>query len=342
MRIHRIKPIYGRLFFVKDLGIFQLDEDYRYILGRSEVYFFAQKCTNPISIAAFVNWQQYAKRHNKRTLDFSDLAKFVDKIRKVEEKRLILMQLRQGNAQENIAPVDNKIIAEMLFEGSIDYQSEKASSRDMPSKEELKQEGLEERSIMWLNGFFKEDAVSRFYLNLRQVTDDKFKLPDSPLVRNYMLIQSTTGKQNIVFIIINNTIIEVDVNAQLQMNNQKGHYELVTKKYGTFQNIDPQTRYMYGRQRIFIVLVNTSTKPFAENEDLDIDAEDQAEELQDEISRKPQLIAHSMNDAIDSIAGGNGNGNGHAKNKGKAKSKQPITADPPTVAGTGKDGVLFK
>jgi len=262
LRIHRVKPIYGRLFFVKDLGIFQLDEDYRYILGRSEVYFFAQKGTNPISIAAFLDWQNYCRRNNKRTLTFEDLAKHVDKIRKVEQRKRLIVELRKGNSQENMPPIDPKDLQQMEFEGTLDFQAELMSLKSTPTKKDLEVAGIEEKSNIWLNGYFKEDTVSRFYLNLRQITDDKFKLPESPLVRNYLLLQSTTNKQNIAFVIINNTIIEIDAQAKLIMNPEKGHYELITRKYGVFQNIDPQTRYMYGRQRIFIVMVNTSIKPF--------------------------------------------------------------------------------
>lgn len=250
MRIYKVTPIYGRIFYVADLGIFLLDEEYRYILNnRAEVYFFTQKGCNPLSLAALVDITKQLDAEKRKELDISDLALFVDKIRKVEVQKNLIKNLQQMTDPE-------KAIEDMLADGSFDYTVEKMTQMAKP-KPNTK---FDEKTVNWLNAYFKEDVVSRFYLMMREITDDKFKLKESKLLHNYMPLQPTTGKKNLAIIIINNSRIEVDPSVKVEMNYDKGIYELKTKKYGIFEIREAKTRYKYGRQNIFIVMVDTTKK----------------------------------------------------------------------------------
>lgn len=258
MRIYRVTPIYGRIFYVADLGIFLLDEEYRYILNnRAEVYFFTQKGCNPLSLAALVDITKNLEKEKRKELDLRDLALFVDKIRKVEVQKNLITSLQKMDDPE-------KAIQEMLADGSFDYTVEKMTQMSKPKPDAVK---FDEKTINWLNAYFKEDVVSRFYLMMREITDDKFKLKESKQVHNIMMLQSTTGKKNLALIIINNSRIEVDPSVKVEMNYDKGIYELKTKKFGTFEIKEAKTRYKYGRQNIFIVMVDTTKKIEKKQED---------------------------------------------------------------------------
>src|SRR5581483_2862566 len=80
---------------------------------------------------------------------------------------------------------------------------------------------------------------------------------DSPSVKNIFPIQKTTGKKNIALIVVNNSRIEIDASARVEMDYDKGYYVLHTKDYGDFDIIEAKTRYKYGRQNIFMVMVDT-------------------------------------------------------------------------------------
>lgn len=263
MRIYRVTPIYGRIFYVADLGIFLLDEEYRYILNnRAEVYFFTQKGCNPLSLKALVDIVDKLKVENppRKELELKDLALFVDKIRKVEIQKNLIQRLQS----DPNTPMTDADLQTMLADGSFDYTVEKMSQMAKPKSDKAE---FEEATINWLNAYFKEDVVSRFYLMMREITDDKFKLKESKLVHNIMPLQTTTGKKNIALVIINNSRIEVDPTVKVEMNYNEGIYELKTKKYGTFKIREAKTRYKYGRQNIFIVMVDTTKKVEKKQED---------------------------------------------------------------------------
>jgi hypothetical protein len=256
LQIYRVKPVYGRLFFTKDLGGYQLHEEYRYLLGRGEVYIYNQKGANPLSLAAIYDCENVLKEKSKQAFEIQDLAALVDKIGVVEaQKQLVDMIRERGNGE-----ADQKLL-EAINDGSLQFTAQKMTAL----KRNLDQRGLKTETIAWLNAYFSEDVVPRFYLNMRMITDEKFKLPISPVMHNFLPIQKTTGKKNIALIILNNSRIEVDANAKVEMDYDKGYYVLKTKDYGDFDIIEAKTRYKYGRQNIFIVMVETGiAKPVVE------------------------------------------------------------------------------
>lgn len=141
----------------------------------------------------------------------------------------------------------------MIDDGSLEFTASKLTSL----QKNIDQRGLKAETVTWLNSYFREDKVPQFYLNMRMMTDEKFKLPESQPVRNFMLLQGTTSKKNIALIILNNSRIEVDPNVKVEMDYSKGYYVLHTKDYGDFDIIEAKTRYKYGRQNIFMVMVDT-------------------------------------------------------------------------------------
>jgi len=157
VRVYKVAPIYGRIIYVADLGFFLLDEEYRYIFNnKSEAYIFTQKGCNPISAAALLDVAQYLKNTGPRKeLEIRDLALFVDKIRKVEvQKNLIkTLQIDPNNA------MDDKALVQMLNVGSFDYTVEKMTQKSKPKPSET---GLGDKTIDWLNAYFKEDSLASF------------------------------------------------------------------------------------------------------------------------------------------------------------------------------------
>lgn len=259
LKIHQVKPIYGRIFFVKDLGVYQLNEEYRYLFGRGEVYWYTQKGINPLSLRAVVDLQNYVMKENKQELDINDLAALVDKIRKVETRKKLIEQLQE----EYSATIDQ--IKEYEASGELEK-----TVMAIASKPNGKAYGsLDPRTKAWLNAYFKEDVNARFYLEMAMLADEKFKLPTSPPVRNIMPLQRTTAKKNIALIILNDSRIIPDASAKVEMDYNKGFYVLKTKDYGDFDIIEAKTRYKYGRQNIFVAMVETGiAKPVEQKQEL--------------------------------------------------------------------------
>lgn len=253
LMIRQVKPIYGRLFFVKELGVYQLHEEYRYVLGRGEVYFYSQKATNPLSLAYLWELETWLHANGQPELSMSDLGTLVDKIRKVDVEKKILHRLATGDTEKQIPPLSKEELIDMIADGTIDYSARVASELTKPDT----YKGLSVGAVTWLNSFFKEDIVSRFYLNLRMITDDKYKLVESPTVRNILAMQKTALKKNIALIIINNSRIVVDPSISVEMDYRKGYYVLQTADYGNFDIIEAKTRYKYGKQNIFVCMVWT-------------------------------------------------------------------------------------
>jgi len=257
LRVYKVAPVYGRIFHVPDLGDFHLDEEYRYILtnGRAEIYFYSQKGTNPNSLQAYNELDDYAKKKEQKCLEMRDICLFVDKFRKVEVGKAVIERLQ--NDPNN--PITDEQLADILNDANFDFTVEKltALSKPRPGGEGLPSEN----AIAWLNSYFKEDCVARLYVLMREITDEKFKMPQSKPVKGFMsYFGATAGKKNIALIVINNSRLDIDPKVKIEMNYQKGYYELLTKKYGSFDIKEAKTRYKFGRQNIFVVMVDTSDR----------------------------------------------------------------------------------
>lgn len=256
LRVYKVAPIYGRLFFVADLGFFLLDEEHRYILeNKAEFYIYDQPGTNSESITAMEEWVAYCRREKKERLDFKDLAMFVDKIRRVELKKELKKQLLT-DPEAKATPND---ILEMDIDGTLDYMVE---TQMVLTKPDLAKFGVSESAVAWLNSYFKEEVTSRYYLQMRQITDEKSKLKESKTVTPLASYMTPIGnKKNIALVIINNALVKVDVKVKVEMNYDKGCYVLQTSDYGSFDIKDAKSRMKCGRQNVYAVLVDTAQKP---------------------------------------------------------------------------------
>lgn len=253
LRVYRVTPIYGRIFYVPDLGFFLLDEEYRYILtnGKCEIYIYNQKGCNPLSAASVNEIKRHLVNEGKKHLDMKDLALYVDKIRKVEVGKSIIQRLK---SDPNHVITDEELSA-VLHDASFDFTVEKLTELSRPRSNAK----LSEQAISWLNSYFKEDVVSRHYLLMREITDTKYKMKESKRVTGALsYFGPTAGKKNIALIVINNSRIEVDTKVKVEMNYEKGFYELATRKYGIFEIREAKTRYKFGRQNVFVVMVDTA------------------------------------------------------------------------------------
>ena len=74
IKIYGVKPIHGRLFNIPDLGIFQLDEKYRYTFKKSEVYFYNQNGCNPLDLQAINEIGQYLEGQHIESLTIDHLS----------------------------------------------------------------------------------------------------------------------------------------------------------------------------------------------------------------------------------------------------------------------------
>jgi len=263
-----INPINQRLFFVPDLGMFQMDQSYRYIMGRSEVFLYHQLSTNPLSLGAIVELTNYLNNLKLNRLDMHDLAIYVEKIRKVEQsKKLIDGLLSTASDEEGIEAV-KKYLQQVFNDGSLQYSIEKLADLSKP-----KDKALSDHFTDWLNAYYSEDIVSRHFVMLSMIIQEKpyrMKTSYAPNM-GFNISLKAAGKRNIAMIVINDAIIEPDFNATVEINEDTGIQELHTSKFGTFQIREAKTRYRYGKkQNVYFVMVRTktpaTTKPRAEDD----------------------------------------------------------------------------
>lgn len=231
--------------------MFQLNESYRYILGRSEIYLYHQLSTNPLWLSSLIDIQNHLSKEHRKNLDMQDLAIYVDKIRKVEEgKRFVDAFISTADSQEDAARIKAKL-AESYEDGSLQYAIEKIAENKKPHNLPFSVETSD-----WLNSYYGEDVVSRLNLMLTILIQEKHRLTVSRQVAPE-LIGRTARKPSIALVVINNRVIEVDSSAKVKQNEDTGDQELITKNFGTFKIREARTRYKYGKQAIYFVMVKT-------------------------------------------------------------------------------------
>ena len=251
LRIYSINPINRRLFYVPDLGMFQLNESHRYILGKSEVYLYHQLSTNPLNLFAIVEISRHLQKEKRKNLDMHDLAIYVDKIRRVEQgKRLIDGLLSSATNDQEAEEIKVKL-QNMYSDGSLQYSIEKLADLTKPKELPFSNETLD-----WLNSYYGEDVVNRQFVMLSIIIQEKFRLKASMGVPP-VFMGRTSRKSTIALVVINDRIIEVDPFAKVEMNAETGDMELVTKHFGVFKIREARTRYKYGKQAVYFVMVHT-------------------------------------------------------------------------------------
>lgn len=251
LRIYSINPINRRLFYIPELGMFQLNESYRYILGRSEIYIYHQLGTNPLWLASINDIASHLEKEKRKNLDMHDLALYVDKIRKVEEGKRLIDALLSNQDGEEAAAAMKKKLQEMYEDGSLQYTIERLAEAKKPQNLPFHTE-----TVDWLNAYYGEDVVSRLNLYLTILIQEKFRLKTSLSVPPD-IVGRTMKKPSVALVVINNRVIEIDPDAKVKMNEDTGEQELHTKHYGIFKIKEARTRYKYGKQAIYFVMVKT-------------------------------------------------------------------------------------
>lgn len=290
-----INPINQRLFFVPDLGMFQMDQSYRYILGRSEVFLYHQLSTNPLSLGAIVELTKYLKNKKLSRLDMHDLAIYVDKIRKVEQsKRLIDGLLNTATDEEGTAQI-RKYLQEVFDNGSLQYSIEKLADLTKP-----KDKALSDQTTDWLNAYYSEDVVSRHFVMLSMIIQEKpyrMKASHAPNM-GFNISLKAAGKRNIALVVINDAMIEPDFNATIEINDE-GIQVLKTKHFGDFKIKEAKTRYKYGKkQNVYFVMVRTKTAPTEKpREEDDRLLEESADQLSPQLQEAPPVVVHEKKKA---------------------------------------------
>jgi hypothetical protein len=245
-RIFQVKPINGTMFYVPDLGMFQLDQEYRYTFGKSEWYFYDQEYCNPISFRALYEIHNYLAKQSKKqsTLQLTDLMVYVDKIRKIEKQKVVIQQaIKAGATQDQLM--------QMLNDGSIEYEAQKLADSSKPEPKDLS-----EYSINWLNQYYREDVVVRYYLLGKIFTDARFTIRSSMPAYGIMP-QRTMFKRNIGVAVINNRLIKLDPKVTVALDRNTGLWNVKSSIYGDFEIQDAKTRYRYGKTNLYTMMVET-------------------------------------------------------------------------------------
>ena len=248
IKIYSISPIHGRMFVIPDLGVFQLDEKYRYTFKKSEVYFFNQLNCNPIDIQSFSEIRKLELQHPEL---------YIKKVQRVEAKKKkmheIYLQLKKEGASET------DLIAS-VYDGTLEKAAERLVDMEMKMYSEVPKthiSGLSERAEQWLNDYYREDVVIRYNIFGRILAEPRFKLRASLPVLGFLPMNRTMGKQNLGLIIVNNRVIELDPTIKVELHPETGISHIKTKQHGDFKVMETDTRYRYGKQNIYLMAVST-------------------------------------------------------------------------------------
>lgn len=253
LKFVRPKPIHQSLFWSKDLGLFQFNEDFNYIRKKSLWYFYDQSCFNPVSLQAKDEIDQWLANNNRPHMTIEDLSKYVYKIRYVEEYERTLAQFVDGLRKQGATEKE-------LWDGFKDGTLERAATEYTKSKFKYEAEkafstsDFSPHTIKWLNALFSEEVVTRNYLFQRVLTEQKFQLWNSLPIMG-MFPNATMGKKQIALIVTDNRHIELDANIELKRDLATGKAFVHSKEYNDFEIQSPRAVYRHGRMRIYILMV---------------------------------------------------------------------------------------
>lgn len=260
---NRIKPytirsIHERMFLIPDLGLFELDEEFRYRYNKSEVYVYHQKSCRPVDIESMLEVSQ--KLGTKRNFSISDLEHYVPKFGRVEGiKRVLDGLLADLEKEKRVSKLE---IMMMLADGSLEEQAEKIHSARLSNKSNEKSKELEvsngtfsQQTIKWLNSYYREDVVGRNYMYQRLLAEERFRLkPSLPIVG--FMPQPSMLKRNIA-IVVNGRQLELDTKVKVEYNHDKNCNVVSTSEHGKFAIQDNETIYRNGKTRMYFVGVKT-------------------------------------------------------------------------------------
>jgi hypothetical protein len=266
IKIYSVRPIHGRIFIIPDLGVFQLDEKYRYTFKKSEVYFFDQKSCNPLDLQAIEEIRQYLDKENLPGLTINDLQHYIPKFRVVEEGKRKLHELY--NTLHKAEGIEEKELLPALMDGTLKRTADHLVALEMsknPNLIKLDKAVFSEKTIQWLNDYYSEDVIARYNMFNRLLSERNFRLkPSLPIFG--MMPQRTIGKRDIGVIVTNNRMLELDPKIKVDINEETGILEIQTEKHGIFEIQETKTRYRYGKTNIYFLAVKTAKAPKQEQE----------------------------------------------------------------------------
>lgn len=271
---NRIKPytirsIHERMFLIPDLGLFELDEEFRYRYNKSEVYVYHQKSCRPVDIESMLEVSQ--KLGTKRNFSIADLENYVLKFKMVEEKNRILYDIVSDLEKEK--RVSKLEIMMMLADGSLEEQADKIlHSRMSKNLISFASENgkFSQQTIKWINSYYSEDVVGRNYMYQRLLAEERFRLkPSLPIVG--FMPQPSMLKRNIA-IVVNGRQLELDTKVKVEYDHAQNCNVVSTSEHGKFAIQDNETIYRNGKTRMYFVGVKTKHVKPVEQKPLEVKA----------------------------------------------------------------------
>jgi len=277
--IRKIKPINQLLFYVPDMGVFQLNKDNRLIFGKSQVYIFDQKAINSLNIQALVNISDFLKEEKRAKLDDREIAYLVETVgMKVTEAKIIQNMIQSGLLPDTEEfwnylikrddPATSKEELQILQKQQDQKVLEMLNDlrnriNFVVSRDEIKlRQNLSKETIDWLNNYYTVDTMADINVWLKVFENSAFKMKASGKKYPFWIWQRTVISPHIALVIIDNRILEVDASIKVKVEIEKGKAVtyIDSKKYGRFKVADPKTIYRYGKTRVYVVSVQTVEK----------------------------------------------------------------------------------
>lgn len=281
--IRKVKPINQLLFYIPDMGVFQLNKDNRLIFGKSQVYIFDQKAINSLNVQALVNITDYLKKERRAKLDDREIAYLVETVgMKVTEAKLITNMINSG-----LLPNDESFWTYLIKRDDPNTPKDELQALQKAqdpkvlellnnlrnqinftvSKDEIKlRQNLSKETIDWLNNYYAVDTIAATATWLKVFENSSFKMKASGIKRAFWLWQRTAISPHIALIVIDNRLLEVDagIKVRVEMEGKKAITYIESKQYGRFKVADPKTIYRYGKTRVYVVAVQTESKTSAD------------------------------------------------------------------------------
>lgn len=257
----RPRAIHQRMFWVKDMGLFQFNEDYIYQRHRSPWYIYDQSCTNPVSFQALLEINTWLESQGRPHMTIEDVKKYVYQIRYIDQYEKDLAEWVDKLLTDGVSQKD---LYAMFFDGSLEAAVKKSSElkvRQEAEKAFEKGQGeFSDHTKKWLNDFMSEDVVARNYLFQRILTEQKFKLWPSLPVFAINMFQKTKMKKYLALIVRDNRVVELDLDITIRKELNTGKFIIHSKEYNDFELKSQRAVYRHGKTRVFFLL---QWSPFA-------------------------------------------------------------------------------
>ncbi len=216
--IIKISARKGRSFYCK-YGYFEPNEEYRYICGKSDVYFFDQNSANPLKIGALVDIQTF-----------------------------LIKSFRPQLMADEI----NYLLGRSEIEQ--DFQ-EKEKQDQMNAHIKSVAHALGPMAVKYLYEYFDEDIVARHDIKYEASHKERFRIRKSYGIVPF-IPQDTIGKRNVAIVVINDTMLDIMI-VEPEVDPIKKIRYFEAGRYGKFYIRENRTRYRFKKTNVYIVGVTT-------------------------------------------------------------------------------------